>query len=290
MASLKQLPDVWPDQTSPIKASRESLVFTTPGRLEAKEFADVLVSPFNARLGDLPTSLRNGKLTLTFPESPDCGSLGYDDSDDGKSNDLKRFYEIKADVPFSMDFFEEEARQLPDAKLQGWQPSPEPPTIFPSGLFAPNSEPDKTVNEPLAPPRARRKGRARTRKKTHLETPKLPQLIRPTFKPKKRKRVRNACVACNRRKVQCNGVFPCATCIKHGVADTCVKFVPDPSTKARSNKRALARIGKTLLSDSNNAHPGRPCYRNPDWCVRKFKHAGHCTKKIRKKKVRVSAK
>jgi len=103
---------------------------------------------------------------------------------------------------------------------------------------------------------------------------------------KSKTRASRACEICHSRKLRCepNGKtgkpFPCRRCDKKG--HTCIPYRPGQVSRQASKivdgpspKTEKVNPGNKALADHLNRHKGVPCKRNP-FCLRPFKHPGHC--------------
>ena len=97
---------------------------------------------------------------------------------------------------------------------------------------------------------------------------------------KQGRRCRRACFRCNKKKLKCNGKFPCGQCIQAGCVGACRPYIPPPRTSQSSSSNSKRRAVKRRLADAINVHRGEQCRRNPQ-CQRPNKHPGHC--RIKKK-------
>jgi len=82
-------------------------------------------------------------------------------------------------------------------------------------------------------------------------------------KQPKREQKGFACVSCRISKTKCEGGFPCGRCTRLG--RECKK----------DDRHQQALRAKLKASNSIKVDPGPRCYRNR-WCVRNYRHPGHC--------------
>lgn len=112
----------------------------------------------------------------------------------------------------------------------------------------------------------------------------LPQVAPPRNRRRQgaHNRAANACISCHTSKTKCRGGFPCKRCIRLNKAHTCQPYIASEEIKAKRKRKREQNRGKTALSDAVNPFPNLPCNKNPEWCVRKYRHTGHCTDKTKR--------
>mmetsp|Transcript_18574 Transcript_18574/g.27806 ORF Transcript_18574/g.27806 Transcript_18574/m.27806 type:complete len:364 (-) Transcript_18574:204-1295(-) len=108
-------------------------------------------------------------------------------------------------------------------------------------------------------------------------------------------RVRRACYTCRKAKTKCDNHYPCKRCVKLGHPHLCAVLRPDDvSTFALTVVKEHGKFEKYTeeefikLLEANGINfkrregPGKitkACYRQ-DWCVRPYRHPGHCKRKM----------